>query len=420
MTQPTAASLHVDPYADEFQQSPFATYAALRAGAPVYQVPGHGFYMVTTYALIREALHDPATYANSVTSARRTEPPAEIAGEIDRIRAQGFPYQPALGLSDPPRHTRYRKLVQRAFIPRALAWMDPIIAQTSRELVATLPVPGAVDIVRAVAWPLPVYAISRILGLPDSWRDDIGRWSDAATASLGAKPLEPERWLQTERDMIDYQRKISGELDQRRAAPRDDLLSSLVQPDHEEGTLTNAELVWFVRELMVAGNETTTKLITDMVLRLSDQRQPWQRLREDPGRAASMVEEGLRLASPAQGMFRRVTRPTTLGGVPLPEGAVVFLSYISANRDETVFDSPDDFNPDRPNVRRHLSFGQGIHACLGNVLARMEATAVLRELAQRVGRLEVIDPAAVRYLPTFFLRGIPELPVRVHPREDGR
>jgi len=103
--------------------------------------------------------------------------------------------------------------------------------------------------------------------------------------------------------------------------------------------------------------------------------------------------------------------------VALPEGAVVFLSFISANRDETVFESPDEFNPDRRNVRHHLSFGQGIHACLGNVLARMEATAVLRELAQRVDRLEVVDPAAVRYLPSFFLRGIPELPVRVHPRD---
>jgi cytochrome P450 len=130
-----------------------------------------------------------------------------------------------------------------------------------------------------------------------------------------------------------------------------------------------------------------------------------------------MVEEGLRLASPAQGMFRRVTRPVTLGGVPLPEGAVVFLSFISANRDEAVFESPDEFNPDRRNVRHHLSFGQGIHACLGNVLARMEASAVLRELAQRVDRLEVVDPAAVRYLPSFFLRGIPELPVHVHPRQ---
>ena len=216
--------------------------------------------------------------------------------------------------------------------------------------------------------------------------------------------------------MIDFQQAIVPELDQRRAVPRDDLLSVLVKPDPEEGALTNAELVWFVRELLVAGNETTTKLITDMVLRLSDRPEQWRRLQEDSGRAANMVEEGLRLASPAQGMFRRVTRATTLGGTPLPEGAVVFLSFISANRDETVFQSPDDFNPDRPNVRQHLSFGQGIHSCLGNVLARMEATTALRELAQRVDRLEVVDPAAVRYLPSFFLRGIPELPVNVHPR----
>jgi cytochrome P450 len=412
MSQPAGASP-----LDEFQQNPFPAYAALRATAPVYRVPDHGFYLITTHALVREVLHDPVTYANSVTSARRTEPPPEIAAEIEKIRAQGFGYQSALGLSDPPRHTRYRKLVQRAFIPRALAWMDPIIADASRELVTALPAPGTADIVKALAWPVPVYAISRILGLPDSWHEDIGRWSDAATASLGAQPLAPERWLQTERDMIEYQRRISAELDQRRAAPRDDILSVLVQPDPEEGALTNAELVWFVRELMVAGNETTTKLITDMVLRLSSRRDQWQRLHADPDRATVMVEEGLRLASPAQGMFRRVTRPVTLGGVPLPEGAVVFLSFISANRDESVFSSPDEFDPDRRNVRHHLSFGQGIHACLGNVLARMEAAAVLRELAGHVDRLEVIDPGAVRYLPSFFLRGIASLPVRVHPRQ---
>ncbi|HLK75612.1 MAG TPA: cytochrome P450 [Streptosporangiaceae bacterium] len=417
MTQRARALPHVDPYSDEFQQNPFPAYAALRATAPVYRVPGHGFYLITTHTLIREVLHDPVTYANSVTSARRTEPPPEIAAEIEKIRAQGFGYQSALGLSDPPRHTRYRKLVQRAFIPRALAWMDPIIADASRELVTALPAPGTVDIVKALAWPVPVYAISRILGLPDSWHEDIGRWSDAATASLGAQPMAPERWLQNERDMIEYQRRISAELDLRRAAPRDDILSVLVQPDPEEGALTNAELVWFVRELMVAGNETTTKLLTDMVLRLSSRPDQWQRLHADPDRATVMVEEGLRLASPAQGMFRRVTRPVTLGGTPLPEGAVVFLSFISANRDETVFSAPDEFDPDRRNVRHHLSFGQGIHACLGNVLARMEAAAVLRELAEHVDRLEVIEPGAVRYLPSFFLRGIPSLPVRVHPRQ---
>ena len=107
-------SLQVDPYADEFQQNPFAAYAALRATAPVYQVPDHGFYLITTYALVREVLRDPVTYANSVASARRAEPPPEIAAQIASIRAQGFAYQSALGLSDPPRHTRYRKLVHGA------------------------------------------------------------------------------------------------------------------------------------------------------------------------------------------------------------------------------------------------------------------------------------------------------------------
>ena len=129
-----------------------------------------------------------------------------------------------------------------------------------------------------------------------------------------------------------------------------------------------------------------------MVLRLSEAPEQWHQLRDDPRRAAALVEEGLRLASPVQGMFGRVTRATTLGGMPLPEGAIVFLSFISANRDRTVFDSPDDFNPDRPNARKHVSFGQGIHSCLGNVLARMEAAAVLRDLAECVDRLEVVDP----------------------------
>jgi len=361
---------------------------ALLQTAPVYQVPDHGFYLITTHALVREVLHDPVTYANSVSSARRTEPPPEIAAEIARIKAQGFAYQSALGLSDPPRHTRYRKLVQRAFIPRALAWMDPIIGQASRELVAALPAPGTVDIVRTLAWPVPVYAISRILGLPDSWHEDIGRWSDAATASLGAQPLAPERWLQTERDMIEYQRRISAELDERRAAPRDDMLSVLVQPDPDEGALTNAELVWFVRELMVAGNETTTKLLTDMVLRLSDQPGQWHRLHADPARATVMVEEGLRMASPAQGMFRRVTRPVTLGEVALPEGAVMVLytDGLIERRGEGLDEGMERlrgaFRPDSPEAvcRRRLSpathaAGSTFHFAAAAAMSRARAEA---------------------------------------------
>lgn len=408
----------VDPYADDFQQCPFPTYASLRRTAPVYEVPGQGFWMVTTMALVREALRDPATFANSVHTRRRSEPPAEIVDEIAAIRGRGIPYQAALGLNDPPRHTRYRNLVTRAFMPRALRWMEPLVESAATELVAVLPDDSPVDFVEAVAWPLPVYAISRVLGLPDSWRRDIARWSDAATASLGAH-MTAERWLEAERDMLDFQERIVFELDRRRTEPTDDLLSNLVRPDPEEGALTNAELVWLVRELIVAGNETTTKLLTDLVLRLHDRPEEWAHMRTDPARASSVVEEGLRLATPAQGMFRRVTAATTLGGVDLPEGAVVFLSFSSANRDEAVFTDPDAFDPGRQGVRQHVAFGQGIHACVGNVLARMETVAVLTELSRRVDRIEVVDPAGVRYTSSFFLRGIKHLPVALHPRGEG-
>lgn len=416
MTQSHVALPHVDPFSDEFQKQPAPAYASLRAAAPVYQVPDRDLYLVSTMALVREVLQDPSTYANSVTSMRRPPPPAAVADQVEIIRASGFPYQSALGLSDSPRHTRYRKLVGRAFMPRSLAWMEPLVTGAARELVAALPAGGTVDIVPALARPLPVWAISRILGLPDGWRDDVARWSEAATASVGSGPIPADVVLQHERDMIDYQEKIVLELDRRRAEPGEDLLSVLVQPDPEEGALTNAELVWLIRELIVAGNETTTKLITDLVLRLSDLPHEWRRLRDEPARAANVVEEGLRLASPAQGMFRRVTRPTVLGGVQLPANATLFLAYASANRDETVFQEPNAFDPDRGNVRQHVSFGQGIHSCLGNVLARMEAATVLRELAQRLDGLDVVAPAAVAYTPSFWLRGIRELPVVVHAR----
>lgn len=406
----------MDPYSTEFQADPHPFYAALRATAPVYKVPGHDFYLVVTAELVRQAVRDPQAFSNEVTAVRRTSPPAELAAELSAVRAQGLAYQPTLSLNDPPRHTRFRKLVQRAFTPRALTWMDPVVTELSRELVAALPADDPLDIVDALARPLPIYAICRILGLPNSWRDDITTWSDAATAALGSSHIERERWLDVEYRMLDLQRALVPEFARRRAAPTDDLLSVLVAPDPEHGALTDAELIWLVRELLVAGNETTTKTITDLILRLDGRPREWQRVRDDPQRATAVVEECLRLASPVQGMFRRVTRPITLGGVDLPEGTHVFLAFGSANRDETVFPAPDEFDPDRPNVRSHLAFGQGIHACLGNALARMEATTVLRELAGTVARIDVLDPAAVRYTRSFVLRGIRELPVRVRRR----
>src|SRR5215471_4211464 len=182
----------LDPFSDDFQQAPFVWYARLREQAPVYRVPGHDWYMITTMDLVREALRDPQTFSNVVDVGRRSAPPSEVAAEVAAIRAEGMPYVPALGLNDPPRHTRYRRLVNRAFTPRALAGMEPLIESVAAELVTALPEDDEVDFVDALARPLPIYAILRILGLPESRRADVVRWSDAATASLGAQ-LTPQR-----------------------------------------------------------------------------------------------------------------------------------------------------------------------------------------------------------------------------------
>jgi cytochrome P450 len=237
----------VNPHEDSFHQDPFATYALLRAEAPVYEIPDTpGLFFVTTWPLVREALMDPGRFSNVMPHARRTSPPPEAEAEVQALRSQGYPYSPALGTNDPPQHTRYRKMVNRAFTVRSLAWMEPLVDEVADQLAAALPDDEVVDIMESVTIPLPVWAIMRILGLDDRHRDDLRRWSDSSNASLGGK-LTAERWIETERDVLEYQQVICRELDDRRENPRDDLLSTLVQAEPGETPLTNPQHEWVVR-----------------------------------------------------------------------------------------------------------------------------------------------------------------------------
>ena len=414
MSAPTLPS--VNPHDDAFYQDPFPTYALLRSEAPVYEIPDTpGLFFVTTWSLVREALMDPARFSNVMPHARRTSPPAEVAADVEALRAQGYPYTPALGTNDPPQHTRYRKMVNRAFTVRSLTWMEPLVDEVADTLAAALPNDEVVDIMEAVTIPLPVWAIMRILGLDDKYRDDLRRWSDSSNASLGGK-LTADRWIETERDVLEYQQVICRELDDRRENPRDDLLSTLVQAEPGETPLTNAELVWLVRELIVAGNETTIRALADIILNLDTMPGVWDRLRDDEQFRRGVVEEGIRLAAPVMGLWRKATCDTEIGGVAIPAESTLFLAFSSANRDDSVFEDPDAFDPLRQNVREHLAFGHGIHVCVGAGLARIEAMSALRALADNVSALEVVDRDALRYGPSYGLRGLMGLPVRVRRR----
>ena len=401
----------------DFQANPAAIYEELRRSGAVHYLPRHGWYLVTSAETAREVLRDAERFSSRVH--KHTQPPAEVADEVARIRAQGWPYTPALGTNDPPDHTRMRRLVQRAFTPRSLAWMEPLVRQTATELAAALPDGAELDFLAAFAEPLPVWAISRVLGLPESRRGDIRRWSVAAAASIGGMP-EAKAWIENEHTLLHYQQTMAAEIEQVRQAPREGLLSTLVQaadnPAPGEEPIPMAQLLTLLRELVIAGNETSGKLITEIVRLLDTKPGEWDRIRSEPERARPVVEEALRWASPSQTAFRRATADTQLAGVDIPAGSVLVVSFASVNRDEDAYPEADRFDPDRDGLQQHLAFGMGKHACVGNPLARMEAVIAIQVLAQQIDTLAVIHPEQLRYNASFMVRGLLELPVRVRRR----
>jgi cytochrome P450 len=213
---------------------------------------------------------------------------------------------------------------------------------------------------------------------------------------------------------------MAAEIDEIRRTPREGLLTTLVQaadnPGDGEEPLPMAQLLTLIRELVVAGNETSGRLITEIVRLLDSKPGEWQRVREDPERAKQIAEEALRWASPSQTAFRRATRDTQLAGVDIPAGATLVVSFASSNHDEAAYPHADEFDPDREGVQQHLAFGLGSHACIGNPLARMEAVIATQVLAEQMESLTVLNPDAVRYNPSFMVRGLLELPVRVQRR----
>jgi cytochrome P450 len=403
----------------QFLQCPYPELARARADSGVCPWPSRGWYVVTRAELVREVLLDTERFSSKVH--KHSQPPAEVADQVAAVRARGWPYTPALGTNDPPEHTRYRRLINQLFTPRRLSSMRPLVEHTADELAAALPDDAVFDFFTAFAQPLPVWAISRIVGLPDERRADVQRWTRAATASIGARP-DADQWVEFENDLLDMQLTLAAALEANRGTPGDDVLGRLAaaldEPVDADGTVppTTAVLLTLLRELIVAGNETTARLLTEIVRLLHDRPGEWARVRSDPGRADAIVEEALRWASPTQTALRRVTRDTELRGVALPAGTTLVVSFASADRDSELFDAADDFEPDRDGLRRHLAFGLGPHMCVGAGLARMELRIAVQTLARHVDAIPVVDPAALSYTQSFTIRGLHGLPVTVQRR----
>jgi cytochrome P450 len=338
---------------------------------------------------------------------------------MNAILAAGYPRTPTLLTNDPPDHTRFRRLVARAFTPRRVASWLPEIDRLSDALIEAFAARGSVELVSEFAVPLPIGVIADALGVPRDMQPTFRKWTDDSTDLIGADVTDQRR-LDAARGLVDFQTYFAAELDDRRRAPRDDFLTDLLQATvygDEDGLddnrpLDTPEMLSILHQLLVAGNETTTTLLAESMRLLITHPAEYAKVASDTdgSYAAAATEEALRLCSPAQGMFRVVTRDTVLGGVDIPAGATAILMYASANRDETQWPDANSFCPGRDGARHHLSFGSGIHFCVGAALSRAEAVAALPRLCRALPDAR-LAAQALDYKPSFVLRGLRSLPL---------
>lgn len=379
------------PFASEVKEHPYPYYAWLRQEHPVYHNPELGFWAISRYRDV-------------VAAARNVEVFSSAQGiGPEKVRL------PMMITQDPPEHRRLRSLAGKAFTPRMVTQQEGRIRQIVDGLLDTVAAGGSFDLAHDLAYPLPVIVIAEMLGVDPERRDDFKRWSDAVIGTFNG-PLQPAAMAQYMQTWQEFRAYFTQKIAERRSDPRDDLITGLIRAEEEGKQLSESEMLNFCLLLLVAGNETTTNLITNGALALFTNFEQAQKLRGRPELIRSMVEEALRYDSPIQGTFRTTTREIEMAGVTIPAGEKVILLWGSANRDPEQFPDPDRFDIERtPND--HVAFGEYIHYCLGAPLARLEARIATEQILARMRNIRP-DPAGGRErVDNPFFRGLKRFPV---------
>jgi cytochrome P450 len=379
-------------FADELRRDPYPAYAALRAASQLFREPRTGLSLVLDYDGVRRVLSEHESF-----SSRH--------GPADWMIFQ-----------DPPRHTKLRALVSKAFTPRSVAMLEPRIATIARELVDAVIArgEGAMDVASDFAVPLPMRVIAEMLGIPPADHAKFVRWNDVILRMSYLVVRSPD----SAAVMAEFQ-SITAEMDeylaallaQRRAEPCDDLLTRLAQAEIDGERLSQRDILGFFQLLLLAGSETTTNLITNAIICFADHPDQLALLRSRMDLLPSAIEEILRYRAPLQWMFRLTTREVGLHGQTLPTGTLLLAVIGSANRDPRAFAEPERFDITRdPNP--HLAFGHGNHFCLGAPLARLEGRIALTELLCRIGDFQLAGDKAWEPRKGLHVHGPTHLPIR--------
>lgn len=384
-----------DPYSYEHHEDPYPTYRRLRDEAPAYLDDERGFWALSRHDDVRAALDDWPTFSSTggITLERGT----------DRL-------EPMLIEMDPPRHTELRALVSRAFTPRRVADLEAPTRAVAEELVAGFGNRTRVDVIEDFAAKLPMAVISVMLGVPREDQDELREWSDAMLhREEGDADITPAGM----EGAINLYQYFDRAIADRRVNPSDDLVGALVTAQEDDRSLSPGEVLGFCFLLIIAGNETTTKLIGNALYWLHGFPDQRAQLLADPSRIPGAVEETLRYDTSTQALARLLMCDVELHGITLPAGSKGLLLFGSANRDERRWDEPDRFDLAR-NPAGHLAFGHGIHHCLGAALARLETRVALDVLLPVLGEYGV-DAAAATRVHSGNVRGFSSLPVERVP-----
>ena len=395
-----AENVVYDPYAYEIHEDPYPTYARLRAEAPLYRNDELGFWALSRHEDVMAAFRDPARFssANGVSlEPSATGPHAH--------RTMSF-----LAM-DEPRHGRMRGLVSRGFTPRRVLDLEPRIEAIALQHLEPALERGTFDFVAEVAGKVPMDVISELMGVPPADRDEVRRLADVVVHREDGVHDVPAEGMEAALTLVGYYADL---LDERRKRPADDLTSALLEAEIDGDRLTDDEIIGVMFLMVVAGNETTTKLLANAwywAWRFPDERaKPFA----DPGRIPDWIEETLRYDTSSQMLARTAVGDVALHGEVVPAGGRVLLLAGSANRDERAFPDPDRYDLDR-DTAASASFGAGRHFCLGASLARLEARVVLRALTERVADYDIDEEGASR-VHSVNVRGFAELPTTVVAR----
>jgi cytochrome P450 len=399
------SSATYDLTSDAYFADPYLTYALMRKNDPVYQLPGTSLWYVTRYEDLAALFRDPR-----FSSARVDEFFVGISDDLaEQAEAVHRFFSDWLNFTDPPQHTRLRKLMVRAFSPRNIAALEPFVRAVANEAISQIPETGSFDVIADLGFPVPSRVISHMLGVPP---DDIASfegWSHDAVRVMAWTDDQNENVKIAYQGVRNLEGYFRGLIADRRTRPADDLLSLLVQADEDGQILTEQELVSTCALLLMAGHETTTNLIGNAVIALLRHPAELARLRANPALIDTAVEEFLRYDGSSGVIGRVALQEAELGGTIIPAGHVAMGMTQSANRDEAVFSDPDRFDITRP-PSQHLGLGHGPHLCLGRALARLETKIAIGSLVAAFPQLE-LQTEQLPWLRSLAARGVSSLPV---------